>query len=333
MKTTDNGGTFNALTDKQDFASTGAVAVAPSDPKVVWLGHRRGQRSQQLRLGHRRLPLDRRRHHMGARRACAAPRRLPGSWCIPSDPATAYVAAVGDLWTDSAERGLFKTTDGGQSWKPVLQAPAPDNVTTGCGEVALDPQNPDTVYAVLYARRRTPWSFEAGVDVTKGRDVGGIYRSTDAGATWKKLAGGLPVADRPHRALAVREEPQGDLRGRAEQRGRHAEHRRGGQQAGRRLPLRGRRRHLDAHEPAQPAPVLLQPDPRRPAGRPPRVRPRLHAARLGGRRQDLPRGSLRQGASRHARSRHRPAQPEADAARHRRRRVPDATTARRRGRT
>ena len=111
----------------------------------------------------------------------------------PTDPAVAYVAAIGDLWNDNAERGLFKTTDGGGSWKPILQAPAPDHVTTGCGDVAIDPQNPNTVYAVLYARRRTPWSFDAGTDVTKGRDVGGIYRSVDAGATWKKLAGGLPV--------------------------------------------------------------------------------------------------------------------------------------------
>jgi photosystem II stability/assembly factor-like uncharacterized protein len=192
MKTADNGGSFTPLTDKQDFVSTGAVAVAPSDSKVIWLGT--GEANDRNSSG----------WGTGVYRSTDggttwAATGLRGTKAIarivvhPTDPAVAYVAAVGDLWNDSPERGLYKTTDAGQSWTLVLQAPAPDNVVTGCGEVALDPQTPDTVYAVLYARRRTPWSFEAGPDATRGRDVGGIYRSTDAGATWKKLAGGLPA--------------------------------------------------------------------------------------------------------------------------------------------
>src|SRR3954467_460658 len=191
MKTTDNGGTFISVTDKQDFSSTGAVAVAPSDSKILWLGT--GEANDRNSSG---WGTGVYRSTDGGTTWAAA--GLRGSKAVarivvhPTDPAVAYVAAVGDLWTDSPERGLYKTTDGGKSWKPVLQAPVPDNVTTGCGEVALDPQRPDTVYAVLYARRRTPWSFDAGADVTKGRDVGGVYRSTDAGATWKKLGGGLP---------------------------------------------------------------------------------------------------------------------------------------------
>ena len=191
MKTVDNGGAFTALTDKQDFSSTGAVAVAPSDPKVIWLGtgEANDRNSSGWGTGVYRSSDGGTTWVATGLRGTKAVARIA---VHPTDPAVAYVAAVGDLWNDNAERGLFKTTDSGGSWKPVLQAPAPDNVTTGCGEVAIDPQNPDTVYAVLYARRRTPWSFEAGTDITKGRDVGGIYRSTDAGATWKKLGGGLP---------------------------------------------------------------------------------------------------------------------------------------------
>jgi BNR/Asp-box repeat. len=99
---------------------------------------------------------------------------------------------MGDLWKDGGERGLFKTTDAGKSWKLVLHALPPHDAQTGCGDIALDPTNSQIVYAVLYARQRTPWSFSSGPSVTGGEDVGGIFKSTDGGATWKKLGGGLP---------------------------------------------------------------------------------------------------------------------------------------------
>jgi hypothetical protein len=76
----------------------------------------------------------------------------------PKDPNVAYVAAAGHLWVDGGERGLFKTIDGGKTWKPILQATGAGAARTGCGEVALDPANPEIVYAVLYARQRTPWN-------------------------------------------------------------------------------------------------------------------------------------------------------------------------------
>jgi len=192
MKTTDNGGSFQAVTEKQPAASFGAVAVAPSDAKIVWAGS--GEANDRNSSGWGAGVF--RSTDAGTTWTMAG---LGGTKAIariavhPSDPNTAYVAAVGDLWTDNPDRGLFKTTDGGKTWRPVLQAPAPDTATVGCGEVAIDPRHPDTVYAVLYARRRTPWSFTAGPDATRGRDVGGLYRSTDGGGTWKKLAGGLPA--------------------------------------------------------------------------------------------------------------------------------------------
>ena len=110
----------------------------------------------------------------------------------PKKPEVAYVGAMGNLWKDGGERGLLKTTDAGKSWKLILHASSPHDAHTGCGDVALDPANPQIVYATLYARQRTPWSFASGPNVTGGEDVGGIFKSTDAGGTWKKLGGDLP---------------------------------------------------------------------------------------------------------------------------------------------
>lgn len=191
FKTTDNGGSFTALTDKEPIGSVGAVAVAPSNAKVVWIGT--GEANDRNSSGwgsgvYRSADAGATWTHVG----------LPSSRTIarivvhPKDPDTAYVAAMGDLWTEGGERGLFKTTDGGKSWKAVLQAEAPHATRAGCGDVAIDPQSPDTVYAALYARRRTPWSFAFGAEVTDGKDVGGIYRTTDGGATWTRLTSGLP---------------------------------------------------------------------------------------------------------------------------------------------
>src|SRR5438046_411542 len=111
----------------------------------------------------------------------------------PNKPEVAYVAASGHLWADGGERGLFKTTDAGKNWKLILQAPAPHNARTGCCDVVLDPANPEVVYAALYPRQRTPWSFTSGPGLTGGEDVGGIFKSTNGGASWKKLTDGLPA--------------------------------------------------------------------------------------------------------------------------------------------
>ncbi|HEX8245398.1 MAG TPA: hypothetical protein VF541_17925, partial [Longimicrobium sp.] len=110
----------------------------------------------------------------------------------PTDPRTAWVAAVGDVWTPG-ERGCYRTTDAGATWRKTLSAPAPYDTRVGCGDIAIDPKNPSVLYAALYARRRTPWSFVSGPDATDGRDLGGIFKSTDGGVTWRKLTAGLPT--------------------------------------------------------------------------------------------------------------------------------------------
>ncbi len=191
MKTSDNGGTFSGIFDDERVASIGAVAVAPSDPKVVWVGT--GEANDRNSSGwgngvYRSTDGGATWSHAGL----ADSRTIARIVVHPSDPATAWVAAMGDLWVPSPQRGLYKTTDAGKTWKAVLTAPAAYGNRVGAGDVALDPANPDVLYAALYARQRTPWSFVSGPAHTDGKDMGGIFKSTDGGATWAKLGGGLP---------------------------------------------------------------------------------------------------------------------------------------------
>ena len=191
FKTNDNGVTFQPIFDKQPMLSIGAVAVAPSDSDVVWVGT--GEANDRNSSGwgdgvYRSSDGGETWQNVGLKKS----RTIARVVVDPKKPEVAYVAAMGDLWKDGGERGLFKTTDAGKSWKLVLHALPPHDAQTGCGDIALDPTNSQIVYAVLYARQRTPWSFSSGPSATGGEDVGGIFKSTDGGATWKKLGGGLP---------------------------------------------------------------------------------------------------------------------------------------------
>ena len=192
VKTANDGITFEPIFDKQPMLSIGALAIAPSNPDVLWVGT--GEANDRNSSGwgdgvYRSVDGGGKWQHVGLDKTRAINRVVVD----PRTPEVAYVAAVGDLWVETPERGLYKTEDGGKTWKNVLQAPRPHDTQTGCGDVAIDPANPDTVYAALYARRRTPWSFTYGPTTSGGEDVGGIFKSTDGGATWKKLADGLPT--------------------------------------------------------------------------------------------------------------------------------------------
>lgn len=191
MKTTDNGASFASLTDGQNVSSMGAVAVAPSNPKVIWLGT--GEANDRNSSGwgrgvYRSTDAGASWTHVGLPQSKTIARII----AHPTDENTAWVAAMGDLWQPGGERGCYKTTDAGNTWTASLKGEGQDAGILGCGDIAIDPRNANTIYAVLYARQRTPWSFAAGPDATGGRDAGGIFRSTDGGATWTKLTKGLP---------------------------------------------------------------------------------------------------------------------------------------------
>ncbi|MFZ4621964.1 MAG: VPS10 domain-containing protein, partial [Bacteroidota bacterium] len=191
MKSDDNGASFSAIFEKEEVAAVGAVAVSPMKNKFVWVGTGEANDRNSTSWGNGvYLSSDGGGSwkNVGLRESKSIARIV----LHPRDTNTAYVAAMGDLWNLGGERGLYKTTDAGKSWQLVLGAPAPNNTKVGCGDVMIDTTNPNIVYAALYGRQRTPWSFTYGPSLTDGKDAGGIFKSTDGGTTWKKLENGLP---------------------------------------------------------------------------------------------------------------------------------------------
>lgn len=184
-KTENNGMTFTLLFESNQTApSLGAVAVSQSNPSVVYLGTGEGNNSRSSYWGDGvYVSTDagqswtfsglRDSHHIG---------RIV---VHPTDPNTAYVAALGRLYSDNEERGLYKTIDGGKTWTKSLAIKA-DGRDIGVVDVAMDPKNPLVLYAAAYDKVRRPWTFG------EGGPGGGIYQTINGGKTWAKLAVGLP---------------------------------------------------------------------------------------------------------------------------------------------
>ena len=180
-KTTNNGTTWEQLFDKEDSPTVGDIAIAPSDPSVIWVGSGEPNNRQSSSWGngvYKSLDGGKTWQNMGLK----ATHHIGRVVIHPRNPDVVYVAAQGHLWGPNPERGVYKTTDGGKTWTQVLKI----NDDTGVSDLAMDPASPDTLYAAAYERRRTPFGFNGG-----GPDSA-IYKTVDGGATWKKLVKGLP---------------------------------------------------------------------------------------------------------------------------------------------
>ena len=180
-KTTNNGTTWEPVFDKEGVSTIGDIAIAPSDPSVVWVGSGEPNNRQSASWGdgiYKSLDGGKTWKNMGL----AATHHIGRIVIHPKNPDAVYVAAQGHLWGPNPERGVYKTTDGGKTWQQVLKI----NDDTGVNDIAMDPESPDILYAAAYERRRTPFGFNGG-----GPDSA-IYKTTDGGATWKKLTKGLP---------------------------------------------------------------------------------------------------------------------------------------------
>jgi photosystem II stability/assembly factor-like uncharacterized protein len=186
FKSTNAGTSWAPIFDGMDaMQSIGAVAVAKSNPDVVWVGTGEANNRQSSSWGdgvYKSIDAGKTWKNMGLKETHHVGR-------IVIDPANAdvvYVAAGGHLWGSNPDRGVFKTTDGGATWKKTLFVD--DN--TGATDIVIDPQNPKTLYAATYQRQRKAWGFNGGGPGS------GIYKSVDAGLTWKKMTKGLPDGDK-----------------------------------------------------------------------------------------------------------------------------------------
>jgi photosystem II stability/assembly factor-like uncharacterized protein len=180
-KTTNNGTTWEPVFDKESVSTIGDIAIAPSDPAVVWVGTGEPNNRQSSSWGdgiYKSLDAGKTWQKMGL----AATHHIGRIVIHPKNSEVVYAAALGHLWGPNPERGVYKTTDGGKTWNQVLKI----NDDTGVSDIAMDPESPDTLYAAAYERRRTPFGFNGG-----GPDSA-IYKTVDGGATWKKLVKGLP---------------------------------------------------------------------------------------------------------------------------------------------
>jgi photosystem II stability/assembly factor-like uncharacterized protein len=191
-KTTNAGITWTPVFDNEGSYSIGIVVLDPKNPHIVWVGT--GENNSQRSVGYgdgvyRSEDGGKSWKNVGLKNS----EHIGKIVIDPRNSNTVYVAAQGPLWGPGGDRGLFKTSDGGKTWKNVL----PISENTGITDVVLDPRNPDVLIAAAYQRRRHVWTL---ID---GGPESALYKSTDAGATWTKLKTGLPTEELGRIGLAI----------------------------------------------------------------------------------------------------------------------------------
>jgi photosystem II stability/assembly factor-like uncharacterized protein len=185
-KSTNQGTTWTPLFDDRAVSTFGDVALAPSDPSILYAGTGEQQNRQSTSWGngvYRSGDSGESWTHLGLEET----RHIGRVLVHPGNPDVAWVAAQGNLWAGGRHRGVYRTTDGGESWEKVL---AGENRFTGAVDLALSPGDPDVIYAAMYQRLRRTWGFNGGGPGS------GIWKSTDGGDSWRELSDGLPGGEK-----------------------------------------------------------------------------------------------------------------------------------------
>jgi len=199
-KSTNGGTTFKPVFDKQPVQSIGAVTVDPKNPKVVWVGTGESWMRNSVSIGdgiYRSDDAGDNWTNVGLKNS----EHIVKIIVDPTATNTVFVCVPGKLWSDSDERGVYKTTDGGKTWTKVLKG---GNLSTGCSMLSMDPSNPKTLYAGMWDFRRKGWTFRSGGDSATAPSASGLFKSIDGGATWSELpAGSAGLPPKPWGRVAV----------------------------------------------------------------------------------------------------------------------------------
>jgi photosystem II stability/assembly factor-like uncharacterized protein len=190
-KSKDGGITWKPVFDEH-AQSIGAIAIDPANPNSVWVGTGESCTRNSVSIGdglYKSTDGGESWQRVGLENS----ERIASVRVHPNDSNTVWACATGHLWNSHEERGVYKTTDGGKTWKRTLWVDA----DTGCSDLDVDPQDPSILYAGMWQFRRQPWAF------TSGGKGSGLYKSTDGGETWRPLARGLPEGEKGRIAVAV----------------------------------------------------------------------------------------------------------------------------------
>lgn len=183
-KTTNGGVLLEPVFDNEGSYSIGFVTLDPNNHNVVWVGTGENNNQRSVAYGdgvYKSIDGGKSWKHMGLKNS----EHIGMIEIDPRDSDVVYVAATGPLWSAGGDRGLFKTTDGGETWQNILEI----SEHTGINEVHMDPRNPDILYATAHQRRRHVFTY------ISGGPESAVYKSTDAGASWKKIMKGMPSGD------------------------------------------------------------------------------------------------------------------------------------------
>jgi photosystem II stability/assembly factor-like uncharacterized protein len=182
-KSTDYGRTWNPIFDGQDTQSIGAIAIAPSDSNVIYVASGEGLHRPDLSVGdgiYRSTDAGKTWTHLGLRDG----QQIPALAVDPANPNRLFAAVLGHPYGPNTERGIFRSQDGGSTWEKVLYK----DENTGGSDIAIDPKDPQIIYASMWDARLGPWEDKNSYEGTHG----GLFKSTDGGSTWKQLTDGLP---------------------------------------------------------------------------------------------------------------------------------------------